>query len=373
MEPTLRFPATLVRAQIEAVLRGWGMSERNIAVTADVMVDTDLMGIDSHGISMLMLYDEMNRAGQINVQAEPRIVRESATTALVDGAAGLGHPAAVMAMKLAIDKALRHDLGAVSVFNSHHFGAAGCYAQMAAEQGLVAMVTSSTRLVTLVPTFGAQPVLGTNPIAFAAPAGRHPPVVLDIATTVVAANKVKVYALQGKDIPAGWVVDGAGAPVTDSGEAYRLLFETFGGGLAPIGGDGKTLGGHKGYGLAVFAQILAGTMSGGSFSPIRNLTQKPSDPDNIGHFFLALNPAAFRPFEDFAADMDALVETLHGTRPADEAQPVLVPGDPERTARTERLASGIPLTQSLLERLRAIAQSAGAPFLLEPDTALAAG
>jgi LDH2 family malate/lactate/ureidoglycolate dehydrogenase len=189
--------------------------------------------------------------------------------------------------------------------------------------------------------------------------------VLDIATTVVAANKVKVYALQDHDIPAGWVVNEAGVPVTDSNEAYRLLFERSEGGLAPIGGDGMTLGGHKGYGLAIFAQIFSSTLGGGSFSPLRNRTQKPSDPDNIGHFFLALNPAAFRPFEDFCADMDVLVETLHGTKPADTADPVLVPGDPERQAWAERLANGIPLTQSLLQKLQEIARSAGAPFLLE--------
>jgi LDH2 family malate/lactate/ureidoglycolate dehydrogenase len=371
MEETIRFPASLVRAQIEAVLRGWGMTEHNVAISAEVMIETDLMGVDSHGISMLMLYDVMNQTGQINVAAEPHIVRESATTALIDGSAGLGHPAAFMGMNLAIEKALRSDIGAVSVFNSHHYGAAGYYAQMAAERGLIAMATSSTRLVTLVPTLGAQAMLGTNPFAFAAPASRQPPVILDIATSVVAANKIKVYALQGKDLPQGWVVDGTGTPVTDSAEAYRLLFERFEGGLAPIGGDGTALGGHKGYGLAVFAQIFSSTLGGGSFSPVRNLTQRPSDPDNIGHFFLALNPAAFRPLEDFCADMDELVETLHATKPADPAHPVLLPGDPERQSRAERLASGIPLPGSLLGRLRTIAQAADAPFLLVADRAMA--
>jgi LDH2 family malate/lactate/ureidoglycolate dehydrogenase len=167
------------------------------------------------------------------------------------------------------------------------------------------------------------------------------------------------------------VVDGTGPSVTDSEEAFRLLFEKFQGGLAPIGGDGKTLGGHKGYGLAVFAQILSSTLSGGSFSPIRNRTQRPSDPDNIGHFFLAVNPAAFRPVEDFRADMDVLVETLRATKPANPAEPVLVPGDPERQARAERLAKGIPLACSLLDRLRAIAHSAGAEFLLDTQAARA--
>jgi LDH2 family malate/lactate/ureidoglycolate dehydrogenase len=366
-------PAETIRAQIVAILRAWGMEEGRARTTADVMVETDLMGVDSHGISMLMLYEEMQRAGQIAVNAEPRIVRESATTALIDGGAGLGHPVAVMAMQRAIDKALAHDVGAVSVFNSHHYGAAGYYAEMAARRGLLAMVTSSTRLVTLVPTFGAEPVLGTNPFAFAAPAGRHPPVILDIATSVVAANKVKVYALQGKDIPSGWVVDGAGKPVTDAAEAYRLLFEKHQGGLAPIGGDGKTLGGHKGYGLAVFAQILSSTLGGGSFSPIRNRTQAKSDPDNIGHFFLALNPAAFRPLEDFRADLDAVIDVLRATRPAEADEPVRVPGDPEREARLERLQRGIPVPDTLRARIKAIAEAAGAPFLLAPERSLTKG
>lgn len=361
-----RVKAQLVRRQIEAVLRAWGMDERKIGVTAEVMVQTDLMGIDSHGISMLIMYSQMQEAGQLRLEAEPRIVRQSATTALIDGGASLGHPVSVMGMKLAIEKALAHDIGAVSVFNSHHHGALGYYANMAAEQGLIGMVSSTSRVVNTVPTFGADRVLGTNPFAFAAPAGRNPPVILDMATSVVAANKVKVYALKGKDIPSGWVIDGQGRPVTDADEAFKLLFDLTGvGGLNPIGGDGMDLGGHKAYGLGVFAQIFASTLGGGSFSPIRNRNQKGPGPDNIGHFFLALNPAAFRPIEEFHADMDALIDHLHATRPADPAQPVLVPGDPERISRTDREANGIPMPQSLKDRVRDIAVAAGADYLLD--------
>ena len=150
-------------------------------------------------------------------------------------------------MRLALDKAAAHGLAVVSVFNSHHFGAAGIYAAMAAERGMIGLVASSARTVALVPTFGAEPVLGTNPLAFAAPAGRNPPVLFDIATSVVAANKVKVYALNGKDIPPGWVVDGDGAPVTDAIEALRYAMERPEGGLNPIGGT-REMGSHKGYG-----------------------------------------------------------------------------------------------------------------------------
>ena len=347
------------------MLRAWGMAEDKIRVTADVMVETDLMGINSHGISMLILYEQMQKAGQLRLTAEPRIVRQSATTALIDGGAGLGHPVSVMAMELAVEKALAHDIGAVSVFNSHHFGACGYYALMAVRKGLIGIVASSSRIVTVVPTHGAERVLGTNPLCFAAPAGRQPPVVLDMSTSVVAANKVKVYALNGKPIPSGWVIGADGQPLTDSEVAYRLLFEGSGGGLAPIGGVGKEMGGHKGYGLGIIAQILASTLSGASFSPIRNRTQKPSDPDNIGHFFLALNPAAFRPLEDFQGDLDDVVETLRATKPIEADTPVQIPGDPEWEARRERLEQGIPIPDTLAAKLREIATAAGAPFVLD--------
>lgn len=359
-----RYSAATVRAQIEVVLRAWGMPDDKLALTAGIMVETDLRGIDSHGLSMLILYQEMQDAGQLRLAAEPKIVRASATTALIDAGAGLGHPAAVMGMDLAIEKALAHDVGVVSVFNSHHFGAAGCYAERASDRGLIGMVASTSRIVNVVPTNGSQRVLGTNPLAFAVPAGRQPAFLLDMSTSISAANKVKVYALQDKPLPPGWVIDGKGAPVTDAARAYELLFNPGEGGLNPIGGAGSELAGHKGYGLGVLAQLLASTLGGGAFSPIRNQTQAKDDPDNIGHFFLALNPAAFRPLEDFAADHDAVVEVLRATPPAEAARPVLIPGDPERRSKAERLERGIPVPESLRQKIAEIAERAGAPVLL---------
>lgn len=359
-----RYTAASVEAQIDAVLAAWGMPEDKRRTTAAVMVETDLRGIDSHGISMLIMYEQMHRAGQVRFDAEPVIVRQSATTALVDGGAGLGHPVATMAMQLAIDKALAHDVGVVAVRNSHHFGAAGCYADMASERGLIGIVSTTSRVITVVPTHGAERVLGTNPFAFSARPASQPTVTLDMSTSITAANKVKAYAFKGKDIPSGWVVDGDGRPVTDSGVAYRQLFETQVGGLTAVGGTGMDLGGHKGYGLAIFAQILSGALGGGSFSPIRNRTQKASDPDNIGHFLMALNPAAFRPLEDFEADVETVVETLRETPPTDPEKPVLIPGDPEWATRDERRAKGIPIPEALVATISAIAAGAGAPMVL---------
>ncbi|MBV1796128.1 Ldh family oxidoreductase [Siccirubricoccus sp. G192] len=359
-----RVPAELVRRQTEEVLRAWGMPEDMLRTTAEVMTETDLIGVDSHGISMLPGYDERRRGGRIDLRAVPKVVKESPVSALIDAGAGLGHPASVMAMEMAIAKCRACGIASVGVRNSHHFGAAGYYAKLAADAGVVGFVTSSSRFVSLVPTRGAEPVLGTNPIAIAAPAARNPPVVLDMATSLVAINKVKVYALRGEPIPAGWVVDGEGRPMTDAAEALKQLTQRPEGGLAPVGGADQVLGGHKGYGLSLFAQILGGTLTGGSFSPVRNATVGPDAPDNIGHLFLALDPAWFRESGAFETDMDAIVDTLHAARPADPAKPVLVAGDPERITRKERLRLGIPLPETLRAQIRKLAEAAGAPYLL---------
>src|SRR5216117_4378103 len=157
--------ASRVREQIVSILESWGMDREIVATTAEVMVETDLAGVDSHGVSMLMDYEASKSKGKLNLKAFPKVVRESATTALVDADAGLGHPAAVMAMGIAIEKAKAMGVGVASVFNSHHFGAAGYYAAMASKEGLVGMVTSATRSIAVVPTRAAVPVLGTNPSA----------------------------------------------------------------------------------------------------------------------------------------------------------------------------------------------------------------
>jgi LDH2 family malate/lactate/ureidoglycolate dehydrogenase len=273
-----------------------------------------------------------------------------------------------MAMNLAVDKAAAIGVAIVGVFNSHHFGAAGLYARIAAERGMIGFVTSSTRLITMVPTRAAVPVLGTNPLAFAAPAGRRPMFALDMATTTAAVNKIKVYELNNRPLPEGWVVDGKGSPVTDSGEAMRYLFEREEGGLTPLGGT-PDLASHKGYGLAMLVHILGGTLMGGSFSPIHQRNKAPSEGDNVGHFFMAIDPKAFRDEGAFEDDLDEVVDVLKSAPAADPDKPVLVAGDPERATRAERLASGIPIPPKLENHIRAICERSGAPFLLVPKSA----
>jgi LDH2 family malate/lactate/ureidoglycolate dehydrogenase len=184
-----------------------------------------------------------------------------------------------------------------------------------------------------------------------------------MATTTVAAGKVKVYKLNHTPLPSGWVVDGEGRTVTDQEDAFHYVFDRPDGGITPLGGA-REVGGHKGYGLAVMVHILGATLCGASFSPVRNKTQKPSDPHNIGHFFMAIAPQAFRPEGEFERDLDQVIDTLHGARRADPARPVLVAGEPEMMTRSERLEQGVPIPDDLMTQLREVARSAGVGFVL---------
>jgi LDH2 family malate/lactate/ureidoglycolate dehydrogenase len=360
----MRFPAETIHRQISEVLRAWGMPADVVRTAADVMTDTDLAGIDSHGISMLMLYEEALGLEQLNPAPVPRVVRESPVTALVDGDAGLGHVAAVFGMELAIAKATATGVGVVCVRNSTHFGAAGYYAAMASRRGLLGMVTCTTRGNPVLPTRSAVPVLGTNPIAFAAPTRRNTPFLLDMSTSTVAQNKVKVFEFQGRPLPPGWVLDEHGAPVTDSARAMDLVTVRYTGGITALGGTAE-MSSHKGYGLSVMVQILSATLAGGSFTPIRKRTQGRGEPDEIGHFLMALDPKAFRDEGEFEHDLDDVIDVLHAATPANADEPVLVAGEPEALSRAERARDGIPVPAPLADKIRAICDRAGAPFLLD--------
>ena len=354
--------ADCIRAQIIAILSAWKMKPEMAEITADVLVDADLAGIDSHGSSILMLYEEKLRAGILQVQAEPRIVRENVVTALIDAGAGLGHTASVMAARLAADKAEANGIGAISVTNSHHFGIAGYYAKIIADRGLIGLVASNSRAISVVPTRAATRVFGTNPLAFAAPARRNPPFLLDMSTSTVAGNKIKMYAFKNKPLPPGWVLDENGQPVIDAALARQYLSQRERGGLTPVGGT-PDMSSHKGYGLAMMVQILGSTLAGGSFPGLAASCGKQKVPDNIGHFFQALDPKAFRPEGAFEDDLDEMIDFLHGAPAVDPSLPVLVAGDPELQSREQRSREGVPIPEILFEKIREIAQRCGAPFL----------
>jgi len=346
-----------VAAQIKAILCAWGMVEPALSITARVLLWADLRGIDSHGISMIASsYRRMRDAGVLNFTPRLETVVDLPAIATIDGDGGLGHYPSVTAMELAIGKCRHTGLASVAVRNSNHYGAAGYYACMAAEAGLIGISMTGVHVAATVPTFGAEPRFGTNPIAFAAPAGRNPPFVLDMATSTVAIGKLVLAARAGKQLPAGWALDEQGRELTDPQRARALRR------LTPLGGT-RDLGSHKGYGLAMMVDILCSTLSGAAFAPARPPFE-PGQPYDVGHFFLVLDPGAFRDKAGFVDDLDAMIDCLHATKRADPAQPVLVAGDPEAATERQRRTEGIPLSSVLVDELRDIARAANAEFTL---------
>jgi len=345
------------RAQIEAILRAWGMPAAHAARTAEVMGWADLHGVDSHGLSMLTVYDERRRAGRLDMRAEPSVLTETPVSALIDGGGGLGHVPARFAMETAITKARQSGMAVSAVRNSAHFGATGYYTNMAAEAGLIGMAATSAAGVQVAPTFGAEAKLGTDPWSFAAPGRPGEPFLLDMATTTVAAGKIRNKANEGVPLPPGWVVTKEGHPSTDPTENQR------GGFLTPLGGTPEGSN-YKGYGLSAMVNILSAALSGATLITDPMHMKQPQGMD-IGHFFLALDPGLFRAPDDFRADVAGFCDALRATKPVDPAQPVMVAGDPQRQTAAVRSEMGIPVGPNLLHKIRSIAQAAGAPWLLD--------
>jgi LDH2 family malate/lactate/ureidoglycolate dehydrogenase len=316
----------------------------------------DLCGIDSHGIGMLPTYRIWREKGWINFQPAIEVVRESDASALIDADGALGHIPSHMAMNLAIDKCRKGGIGAVAVRNSSHFGAAGAYAAMAVEKNLIGMATTSAPSPAIVPTFGLEPMFGTNPIAFAAPTRRNPPFLLDMATSTVAIGKVTLALRRGKKIPRGWAQDDRGRPLTDSKAASRSHLMT------PLGCSPETSS-HKGYGLAAMVEILTTILSGNGRTS--NAQNDAVSKRRVSHFFLALDPGLYREAGEFEAGMDDMIDALHACKPADGQRSVLVAGDPEYAESDRRRTEGIPLSRALVARMRDVTRDAHVPFLLE--------
>lgn len=349
-----------LRAQVAAILSAWGMPAAAAAVTVEHLLYADLHGIDSHGCAMLRSYQRDLAADLWRPDASVTTVQEDDTTALLDAGGGLGHVAADAAMQLAIVKCRAGGVGAVAVRNSGHFGAAGSYAMLAVEAGFIGIATTGTRIPSVVPTGGTTAMLGTNPIAFAAPGADEPPFLLDMATSTAPLGRLAIAAHRGEAIPRGWALDARGRSETNARRAIAARR------LTPLGGS-RIQGSHKGYGLATMVEILSAVLPG-----TRRARREPHDPRDVprvGHFFLALDPARFRAGGGFGADLDALVRGLRATPPIDAATPVRVAGDPERDAARARTGAGVPLPRAVLEDLRHVARASGAPFLLDGSDA----
>lgn len=340
----VRVPVQALLDFVVAFMRKMGLNRDQAAQAAEILVASDLRGIESHGVPRLDMYMEMFRRGIIKADATSIIERESGATALVNGGNGLGLVVGPPAMQLAIDKARVTGVGMVAVKNSSHFGIAGYYAGMALPHDMIGLAFTNASPLG-VPTGGREHRFGSNPLAFAAPAGQELPFVLDMATTVVSLGKIEIAARAGKTLPVGWGLDPAGHPTTDPHLVVKSRL------VAPLGSLPE-LSSHKGYGLAVMVDILCGVLSG-----MGHGMRLP--PLQAGHFFGALRVDAFRDLAEFKAEMDEMIRTLRATSPAEGVERVYVAGEKEHLAEVENRRLGVPLLTGVVQRLLELGQELG--------------
>ena len=358
MAETFSIREKALRQFCEQVLTTLGVPPEDARVTTDVLVLADLRGIDSHGVARLGRYVSGLKEGYMKPKDESRVLRETKATALIDGGQSLGQVVGKKGMDLAIAKAKDTAVGVVVVRNSNHYGIAGYYSLLALEHDLIGVsMTNAAPLV--VPTFGRTALLGTNPISLTAPATKEKPFVLDMATSTVPRGKVEVYQRLGKPMPMGWAVNARGQGTANAREVLDNLKARTGGGILPLGGEGEELGGHKGYGLALMVDVLCGVLSGAATGLQVYADEKRPD---VGHFFMALDPTAFRPLDEFKGDMDRLARELKESPKAQGQDRIYVHGE-KSFARMEKFRKeGIPLGPKVVEGLKKIGADLDIPW-----------
>lgn len=348
-----RVNADELRRFTAEIFRRVGLETADAEIAADVLVAADLRGVDSHGVAHLELwYVRRIQEGIIDPKAKIQVISEAPAAALLDGGRGLGMVVAYRAMEYCIGKARNAGAAVVAVRNSNHFGMAAYYSMMALREGMVGLaMTNATPIV--VPTFGRQGAVGTNPISLAAPAGQERPFVLDMATSVVAHGKLEIAARRGKKIPLGWALGRDGHPTDDPLEAMAARA------LLPLGSTPE-LSSHKGYGLALMVDILCGVLSGGGYGlQIGPGRQGPS------HFFGAVRIDLLRPLEDFKAMLDEEIRAIRALPKAPGHDRIYIPGEPEFETEELRRREGIPLDPPVAESLQRLSRDFGVELRLK--------
>jgi LDH2 family malate/lactate/ureidoglycolate dehydrogenase len=328
-------------------LRRAGLPEADAVTGADVLATTDAWGVFTHGTKSLAGYLRRLKAGGLRAQGSPRIVAEGGGWATVDGDSSLGMVASVFAMQTAIAKARQQGIAYVGVRNSCHFGAAGYYAWLAAREGLIGIAMAND-----IPSVAAPgsrgAITGSNPLAYAVPAGNRRPMLLDISTATVAGGKVYAAKARGEPIPGNWIIDATGRPTTDlSGFPNSCT-------LLPMAG-------HKGYGLSLLIETLSGILSGAAVTwGVRSWAHDDATLHTLhGAAFLAIDVKCIMPPEEFARKVEALIDEIHNSPRADGVERLLVPGELEWERHDRAMKEGIPLPADVAENLKAAAALAG--------------
>lgn len=335
---------TLRRFSQDAYVR-FGFSEEESKTITDVLLLSDLYGIESHGMQRMVRYHMGIKKGMIDVSAKPKVVFETPLSAVIDGRDGMGQLVGRRSMELAIKKAKESGVGIVTVRNSNHYGIAGYYAKMACDEGLIGFSFTNSEAIT-VPTFGKIAMLGTNPIACAMPAEPYP-FFFDASTSVVTRGKLEIYNKAGKSMPEGWALDKNGLPSTDAADVLKNIVGKAGGGIMPLGGSSETLGSHKGYGYAMLCEIFSSILSLGTTSNHAMQGGK----GGICHGFIAINPSLFGDPAAIKAALSTFLQELRDSPKADGQSRIYTHGEKEVAAVEDRMKNGIPVDENTMAEL----------------------
>jgi LDH2 family malate/lactate/ureidoglycolate dehydrogenase len=344
-ESLRRVPASALEAFMADALAACGLPKPDAAIVAGAMLDADLSGSDAHGIFRLPGYVRTLKQGHINPRANIQVIERGPATALVDGDNGMGHLVMTHVAKLAVEIARESGLAWVGARRSNHAGAASTYAAIPLAHGMIGLYSAVSGSNFMAPWGGAEPLLGTNPIAVAIPAGKEAPVVLDIATSVASNGAIRAYALEGKPMPEGWVINRAdGSPITDGRKLSEGMF-------VPIGG-------YKGSGLALVLGLLAGPLNRAAFGrDVREINTEHTRETNTGQFVIALDVARFLPPAEFAAEVDRHARDLAASRRLPGVDEIRIPCQGRQARRADRQANGVPLSPTLIKQLDELAAS----------------
>ncbi len=341
------------------VFQGYKFTEKEAEQITDVLLAADLSGIESHGVQRLIRYHKEITSGLVKIDAKPEIVFETPLSAVIEGNDCMGQVLSVDAMNLAIEKAKKSGFGMVTVRNSNHYGIAGYYTKLAAEQGLIGMCMTNTEAI-MVPTFGRQAMLGTNPIAFAMPA--EPTIYsFDAATTVVPRGKLEVYVKRGNGLPVGWALDENGHDSDDADRVLKNIIAKTGGGILPLGGSGEMTSGYKGYGFAMLCEIATAILSGGTTS---NYIYKTPGRANIAHCFIALDHGMFGDKKEIEANFSKYLQEVRDSAKAEGQDRIFIHGEKEAEAKARVLAEGVSVNDKTYSEMQMIGEYTGASDLL---------
>jgi LDH2 family malate/lactate/ureidoglycolate dehydrogenase len=338
-------------AALAGILTGHGVPTGQAAVIAGLLVEADLRGVDSHGAHLMSMYTSRLASGHLQPETTVSVLRDDGATVHLDGGLGFGQIAGLEAARLVAERARQHGVATVAVRESTHLGALGAYTSRVAEAGCICLCVQNGP--TFVPPYGGVTALfSTNPLSYAVPTGHEPTIVYDIATTAVAGNKLLLAKKRGDTtIPAGWAADDQGRLTTDAAAASVRHLQWF--------------GGHKGFGLALLVELLAGVLAGSSYGTTERTASPLHGDERVakGFVLIGIDPERFLPLEEFRAAVDGLIREVRGSERAEGVDRIWLPGEPEHERSVQRSRDGIPLAAPLVAELQRLAADAGAPPL----------